>query len=226
MSNLTFAELKAYTRFQFGNNTAFDSPTDYYLVWVNRAYIQLTTQDRFWGLRRNFYFPQLETSSTATTVDGTAYVSVPTDALIIRDVYDETNNVHLDKISHHEYVDYTDRATSTSEGKPTEWVRSGSYIYLHPTPDSAYTVRIYYRKIPTVLALNTDTTVIGAEWDMPIITLAAYHGKLWTNDYEKAKYLKQEFLDQAGGIITIYSQEEQARSEAFGLDLAYRTFGY
>jgi len=226
LGTLTYTELATYTKVQVGDNAAWSSPTDYYAIWVNRAYQRLTTQDKFWGLRQSFYFPQLETSSSADTVDGTAYVSVPSTALVIRDVYDTENYRLLNNITHHKYLGYLDRADTTAEGAPVEWVRSASYIYLHPTPDDAYTLTIHYRKIPTALSAGSDTTAIGPEWDEPIITLAAHIGKMWTMDYEHAKLLKEEFLEQVAGIITIYNSEARSRKEHIYLDETYRDRSY
>lgn len=226
MGTETLTTFLENVKLQLGNNTAFASPTDFYTRWINRAYIRLTTQDIFWGTRRRFYFPQLETSSTAATADGVVYVSVPTDCLVVRDIYDTTNNRKLTNIPHPTYVGYTDRSNTSAEGKSTEWVRQGTYLYLHPTPDAIYTLRIYYRKIPAILSLGADATVLGTEWDEPIITLAAYTGKIWTMDYDKAKILKQEFLDQTAGLVSLYGAEEKARLSYFHVDQAYLDRSY
>jgi len=226
MGSLTYTEFRDYVSLNFGDNTAWSTPTDFYGIWVNMAYKRLTTQDRFWGIRQPFYFPQLETSSTASTVDGTAYVSVPTDCLVIREVYDTTNNYRLTNIPHSEYVGNTDRTTTTSEAKPVDWVRRGTYIYLHPTPDSAYTMTIFYRKVPASMSGGSDVTLIGTEWDEPIVTLAAHIGKLWTMDYANADILKNAFIEQASGILTIYGQEEKARDASFSVHEVYRDRSY
>jgi len=226
MGTWTFTELQDYTKLQFGNNTGWETPTDYYAIWVNTAYKRLATQDRFWGLKRNFYFPQLETSTTANTIDGTAYVSVPADCLVVRQLYDTTNDYLLINIPHSQYVSYADRADTTAEGKPKEWVRQGTYLYLWPTPDSVYTIRIYYRKVPASLTLGADVTLLGTEWDEPIVTLAAYTGKMWTMDYEKAKYLRDAFVEQASGIMTIYGDEEKARETYIHPSEVYHERGY
>ena len=230
MGTINFGAMKEYTKFQFGNNTEFEavgsSATNFYGLWVNRAYNHLTTMDRFFGVRRDFYFPQLETSSTASTVDGTAYVSVPTDCLIIREIYDTTNNRKFVNIPHSEYVGYTSRADTTAEGKPTSWVRQGTYIYLYPTPDAAYTLRIYYRKIPTVLSADGAVTAIGDEWDDIVVQLAVYYGKSWTGDYEGAKMAREDVNDRIASLISIYGKEKRAMLKYFHLDEAYKDYGY
>uniref|UniRef100_A0A6M3KXW4 Uncharacterized protein n=1 Tax=viral metagenome TaxID=1070528 RepID=A0A6M3KXW4_9ZZZZ len=230
MGTINFGAMKEYAKFQLGNNTEFEavgsSATNFYGLWVNRAYNHLTTRDRFFGVRRDFYFPQLETSSTANTVDGTAYVSVPTDCLIIREVYDTTNNRKLVNVPHSEYVGYTSRTDTTAEGQPTSWVRQGTYIYLYPTPDATYALRIYHRKIPVVLSVDGAVTEIGDEWDDIIVQLAVYYGKFWTGDYEGAKMAREDVNDRIASLISIYGKEKRAMSKYFHLDEAYKDYGY
>jgi len=96
---LTFAYLKEMVKLRLGNNAAWsaagDSSLDYYGIWVNSAYRMLCTQDKVLGLPKKLYFPELLTSTTKTTTDGTAYVTVPSDVLYITEVYDTTHNVRL-----------------------------------------------------------------------------------------------------------------------------------
>ena len=224
MGNLSFAELKDQLRVRNGNNSAYDTAgteaSNYYGLWINKAYRQLCTQDNVLGVTRKIRFPQTNTSTTATTVDGTAYVSVPSDCLFITEVYDTTNNRKLDEISWKSYIEYTDRTTTTSENYPTEWTRYGERIYLHPTPDAAYTVTIYYKKLVEDLT-GTTTTIIGAEWDDPIIELASYIMYTWLGEYDKAKYCKEQFVAQATGLASLYLNEDRDRDAAFGPSQAY-----
>ena len=210
MGSWTFENLKDYLKIQFGQRTDIESPTNYYGIWVNTAYKRLTTRNRFWGLRQDFYFPQLEVSTTASTSAGVAYVSVPSDALIIRGVWDSTNDRTLDNISWQEYISYTGRATTSSRNKPTEWIRQGTYIYLYPTPDATYSLTIYYRKVPASLSALADVTLIGTEWDEAILLLARIIGLQWMNEMDKVPTLKTEFKEVVSEIMGIYSEEQRA----------------
>lgn len=228
MGTWTFTNFKDYAKFQCGQRTDLETGTNYYGVWVNAAYIDLTTRNKFWQLRipKRFYFPELETSTTKTTTDGTAYVAMPTDALIIREVYDTTNNVHLEQIPWSKYIHKTDRTTSTAEGDPTQWVRQGSNIYLYRTPGTTGdTITIYYRKIPAVLT-GTSATVIGIEWDEPILHLALNKGFMWLHEYDKAEIHKKEFIDMVTSLIDVYYEEEKARRDFIQLDTGYNQFEY
>jgi len=221
MGTWTYQNFQDYLKLEMGNNDALSSPVNYLAVWVNAAYQQLCNSNRFWGLKRNFYFPQLETSTTSSTVASQAYVATPTTAEIVRNVFDDTNKRGLRRISWRTYMDYSDRATSTAYGDPTEWVRSGSYIYLHATPDAVNSLTIYFKMRPTALSDLADVTAIGAEWDEVLLQLATIKGHMWLHDWDKVKVLKEEWLDMVSGIIGIYDQEDKARKDNVSMDPAY-----
>lgn len=209
MGAYTFSQFKEYAKERMGGNDAWDAR---YPVWVNSAYRQLTSRDKVGSSR--IEIPELETSSSATTVDGTAYVSVPSDCISIIEIFDETNDVNLSWTPFDEYISRTDRADTTKEDKPTYWVRSGAYIYLYPTPDSAYTLTIHYRKRPADLSGDSDVTVLGEEWDDVILELAVSIGRDWANEPEKAIYSRKLAESMAKDIMDIYNREEKARDES------------
>jgi hypothetical protein len=225
MGDLGFNTLKEYLKLRAGNRAdleaAGDSSLNYYGIWINAAYRQLCSQRNVLGLNKNLYFPQLMTSTTKTTTDGTAYVTAPTDVLYITEVFDTTNGRKLDGISWKKYIEYTDRTTAASEGDPTEWVRSGSRIYLHATPGTTGdTITIYYKKLVASMS-GTATTDIGAEWDDVIVELAAYHMFRWLHEIDKAKNCRESFLEMAAGLAAVYALEEKDRDEAWGVSDSY-----
>ena len=225
MGALGFDTLQELLKARLGNTgawaTAGDSSLNYYGIWINSAYRQLCTQDNVLGLKKKLYFPQLHTSMTKTTTDGTAYVAAPTSCLYITEVYDTTNNVKLDKISWKKYIEYTDRTTAASEGDPTEWVRYGTSVYLHSTPQTTGdTITIYYKKLVGDLS-GTLTTDIGAEWDDVIIDLATYRAMIATGEYDHAKYFRDAFLEGAGGLANLANLEELDSNISFGPSTSY-----
>ena len=224
----TFAEFTSYLKFQFGNRTDLESVDDVnmYGVWINMAYQNLTTRNRFWSLKRDFKFPKLlAIDDTQSTSDGVAYVNVPTGALIVNNVYDATNDRDLVYIKPAKYFKYTDRSNTDAEGEPTEYTRHGSYVYLHDTPAATYSLEIDYRKIPAVLS-GTATTEIGEEWDEAILSLAAYIGFSWVHEYEKAEKRKEEFIGLVSGLIGIYDKEEKGAEDTLHADPAGKDYGF
>jgi len=215
-----FSEFKDELKFELGrpNDDSLDSYTG---GWINTAYIQLTTRNKFWTINRGFYFPELEVSTDDDTTDGQAYIDVPSGCLVIRTLWDSTSDVKLTKISWREYINKTGRADSSSEGAPTKWCRQGDYIYLNPTPDGTYTIYIYYRKIPTLLSDNDDTTAIGTEWDEPILQLAVIQSHMRLGEFDKAEVKKKEWLETVGSLVGIYDQEKFDREDIRKPSIAY-----
>ena len=225
---MTFEDMKAYLKMQFGEDTNLENVDgkNMYGVWINIAYKGLTTRHRFWGLKRNFKFPQLSTVSTVqSTADGDAYIYVTDGAVTVDNVYDITNSRDLDRITPARYFAYTDRSDTSSEGEPTEYTRSGIYLYLHPTPDAVYEIEILYRKIPTALT-GTETTEIGEEWDNAILTLAAFTGFSWKHEYDKADKRKDEFMEIISGLIGIYDSEEKDANDTLHADPMTKNYGF
>jgi len=225
VGSLSFDTMKEMMKFRAGNNAALtaagDSSLNYFGIWINSAYRQLCTQNDILGMKKRLYFPQLMTSTTKTTTDGTAYVTMPTSCLYISDVYDTTNNRNLDWIPWREYLEHTDRTSTTSEGEPTEWSRHDTNIYLHPTPDTTgETLTIYYKKLVADLS-GSGTTDIGAEWDDAILELAAYKMFVFLHDVDRVKWCKEAFLEMAVGLADLYFKEEKDADKNFGPSPAY-----
>jgi len=227
MGDYTYTDMIKYVKFRMGRRTDLESvdSEDLYGLWVNRAYRELTSKNVIFGIKgfhNRVYFPEFETlDDTQATTDGTAYISVPSDALIIRGVWDSENDRILDRISWETYIGYTGRATATSESKPTQWVRRGFHIYLYSTPDDAYDMTIYYRKKITTDLSGTDTTGIGMEWDDAVVQLATYKGLMWMNDIEGAQVVKAEFKETVAEMLGIYFQDEIGKTTYMGPHPAY-----
>lgn len=225
---MTFANMNTYLKVQFGSRTDLEDTdsTNLYEVWINMAYLELTTSHRFWTVKRNHKFPELLTlDTTQSTADGTAYINVPSDAIVVHNFVDTTNERSLDRITPAKYFDFTDRSDTSAEGQPVEYTRVGDYLYLYPTPDAVYTTEILYRRRPAALT-GTNATEIGEEWDNAILTLAAFIGFSWTGEPEKAAARKAAFMDILGGCIGIYDEEEKDANDTLHADPMGKSYGF
>jgi hypothetical protein len=220
MGTYGFDDFKLYLKTRCGSRDDVESISgqNLYGIWVNEAYLELTTRKQFFEVKMNLRFPELETVDSTTgvaTTDGTPYVAMPTGAVNIIDVYDYDNEQHLEWITVREYFKKTDRYDTSAEGKPTKWTRFGSYIYLHPTPDaSTYNMVRAYRKIPDELT-GSSATAIGSEWDPLILELATYKAYTWLRMFEESKFVKDNIKDMLAGLIGIYDPEEFQRDVQF-----------
>jgi len=195
-----------------GNRSSLSSPTDWYLRLINQAYVQLCTRDKIFGIKKKIFIPEIEVSSTATTTDGTAYVSTPAACYIIRGVWNSTDDQMLTWITPEEYWDYGGRANTSSEGTPAEYTRRGTYVYLYPTPDDSTTsLTIYYKKRPNELSAATDTTIIDKVWDDVIVNIATINGFYRLQEPDIADAWKKRVVEDTEGVISdIYNERNQA----------------
>ena len=215
----SFDDFCTYLKFELGQRTDLESPTNFYKIWINAAYISLTTRDKLFGMNKSFWFPQLETSGTAMTTAGVTYVLTPEDALVIRRIWNTTDDAYLKPITKDEYYKRLSKVTTTSRGTPTEYVRLGTNIYLSPTPDDSTTsLVIYYRMVPAVLGASTDVTVLGAEWDEPILKLAVIQTHQRLKEYDLAELEKKAWVEDVLGLMGIYAQEERANETVLGMN--------
>lgn len=222
----TLAQMSDYLKFRMGEHSELESASDQsanlFDLWINSAYRQLTNSDRIWGLELDYCFPELNTEDTSiTTSDGIQYISTPGNCLYVQEVYDYTNSKRLDWIPWSEYVGYTDRFDTSSEGKPNKWHRRGAYIYLHPTPDTddEYIYLYYRRRVAAISGI--EETLIGEEWDEVILVLATIKGFTWLNDMDKVKDLKEEWKELAMSLVGHPHKEQLAQRASIKPDLTY-----
>ena len=220
-----FDDFKTLLKIRFFRRDDLSSVDDVnlYEIVINKAYKEIVTKNRFWELKHKFTFPTLDAvDTTQSTTDGVNYVTAPTGLLLVQEVYDSTNDRWLNKfMSLREFTKRTNRSDTSAEGKPTMWIRSGTKIYMNPTPDAAYDLEIYYRDIPDDMT-GTSTTVVSEIWDEPILELAAYKLHRWLGEYEKSKECKEAFIEIVEGIIGIESQEKEGANRFLHPSVMYK----
>jgi len=216
--------IKTFTTFQSDLVLALSNRNDTDISsrkagWINTAYITLASKNKIPGTTRKFSLPDLETDTgveedNQVTADGTKYILAPANCLYIQNVEDTTNDVRLTRKAWKDYINTTGRNDSDSRGEPTEYCRRGvnsdkkKYVYLLPTPDSVYGMTIYYRKYPNILVNDTDTTVIGAEWDEIILQIAIAQSLARLKLYEESKQEGEILSDMLKDIVGIYDNED------------------
>jgi hypothetical protein len=119
-----------------------------------------------------------------------------------------TNDNILGYKDHSWYTAQTGRVDADSESEASYWTPYGNKLYLYPTLDAEYNFTIYYRRRPSLLT-GTAVTVIGAEWDEPILQLATIQGLTRLREFDKVKGWKDEFIDTVSSLMGL--QTRQAR---------------
>jgi hypothetical protein len=232
MGSIGFDTMCAEVKLRMGNRSdlepynATTNPSgnkagvDWYGLWVNQAYKHICSSTNLFGIARKVIIPELETMVTVATVASTATIAIPTAYTIVRYMFDSSNNTRLRWIPESKYVNYTDRSLTSAYAKPNEWCRMGQYIYLHPTPDAAYNIQVFYKTLPTDLS-GDGVTEIGSEWDEPITTLATYKGMMKMRELDQANSIKTELVSMLGDVIPAAHEEERDRQEWIRPDPAH-----
>lgn len=209
MGDKAFTTFKSELLWALGNRASADV-NSMEGSWVNSAYMNLTSRNKFWKFKvpKTFSFPELDTDTTAAGADGDAYISKPSGSLFVHTVWDMTSDNMLSYRDHSWYTAQTGRADADSEGTPSYWIPYGNKLYLQPTLDDSYNFTIYYRKRREALT-GTATTVIGAEWDEPILILAMIKGFMTLGEFDKAEIWKKEFIEITQDLMGL--QDRQGR---------------
>lgn len=217
----SYTNFKSYLKVRFSQRPDLEDVdgSNMYEVWLKEAQVWLTTRNRFWQYKLNFYFPELEDINTSmTTTAGTAYVTDPTATYIIREAFDLTNKQPLNWMHPKDYIRRMDRADSNARGKPLQWVRLDGKTFFWPTPDGAYNIEVLRRKHVTQFSAAADTSNIGPEWDSAILNLAAHLGHTAQGEDSKADRAKGLFLDHIEGVIGVYYHEFKAGHQILGMN--------
>lgn len=214
----TYATFRSDLVFETGQRTDIDSYTG---QWTNTSYLEFCTRRSFWEVKipKHFKFPELDTTTTSNTTGSVAYISIPTDCLAVYTIHDTTNDKKLKNYNMRQYVEETGRASTT--GFPDYWLRYGSRIYFFPTPTGVYSMTIWYRKRPALLSAVGDVTLIGSEWDEPILKLAVAQTLLRLKDYEGFKIHKAEWVNMMEGKMGMYDEERKDKEDILHPDLGY-----
>jgi len=210
----TLSEFRTNLSYGLGNRGVADGgniPASTLTSWINSAYIKITSKDRL-SSGKKLVFPELEaTDSSQSTADGTPTLSVPSNCLVLKHIYDYTNDAALSYIDWLTYLGYADRYDAAAENVPDEWTRYGALIYLHPTPASIYNIYFYYRKRPSLLSADADKLAVGAEWDDIVEKQAIIDSLIRLKRYEEAKAEKSELTEMMDELVDIYLQEQKSR---------------
>lgn len=218
MGTYTFDNFRDYLKLEMGQRADLESPTNFYSIWINAAYLGLTTRDRFFDMKKSFWFPELEDIKTATTSAGIPYVLTPTGTLVIRRIWNTTDDAYLGPMTKDEYYKKLSKATTASRGTPTKYVRLGANTYLSPTPVGTTALTFYRRMVPDILVEDDDVTVLGPEWDEPILKLAVIQSYMRLKEYDFAEVERKAWVDDVTNLINIYAQEERANEVVLGPD--------
>ncbi len=196
----TFAALKLAIEGWFHGNSEIAERAPEFIALAERR------------LNRMVFTPDRETTATLTAA---ATVSLPADFWGVKSLWiDADPKVVLDPLTIDELMQ-TYPAAST--GEPGHYAIVGSTLYLGPSPDSAYSLKLaYWAKLTALSDSNTTNWLLTAAPDL-YLAAALVEANLWFKDEERAtmwngrvqEYIVQMNLDgkrrQMSGPVRIRS---------------------
>jgi hypothetical protein len=216
MGTMTYATMQSHLKFGMGNRDDIDTQL---AAWAQEAYQDLTTRYHFFGTLLPgllYAFPELNVTLVSMTTANTAFVARPTNTNYIYAVYDDTNGRKLDYRDHRWYW-----RQSAASGDPSYWIPYGDRTYLYPTPDDAFSLSTHYRKRPTALSADGDVTVIGEDWDWPIVDLANINGLMRFKEFDKAAPLQAAWLAKVQSKLGAYLEQARDQNEKLRPNFLY-----
>lgn len=141
----------------------------------------------FWEIADVFKFREKEVSTEFDTVASTIAYDVEDDLLGLQEISiedpDSGQHTPLREIMLNDYeTNYVNQ--TSSESKPTHYIRRSNEILLYPTPDDIYTIKVYYWK--TLDDIASGGPDIPRSWHPMIWMNAAHYGFAESGDLNKA----------------------------------------
>lgn len=168
--------------------------------WINFAYLDLAG---------SVDFEVLEEDETVATVASTQTIDAPDNAMVVKLIRDTTNDNLLGWVPKGELF----RRSASVEGRPTNWTRHGSLIYLHPIPDDAFDLFVVFKTSPTLFASEADVSVLPDIWDPAIFLLSVHHGLQALGDEQRSA----AWFSRAVSYIQSRMTEQDLHANASGL---------
>jgi hypothetical protein len=154
---------------------------------INTAYFQIQKDG-------NFRWPQNEATTTQATTGGTAEYALPSDFIRLDMVQFADTLGELFPYS----KEMAMRNGTTSQGRPSNYYLFNQKLGFYPTPDTAYTANILYRKKLPTMTVSVDSA-FPIDFDPAMVRYAAY--VIWSTTKNQAKTAQalqdyQLFLNQ------------------------------
>jgi len=109
-------------------------------------------------------------------------------------------------------------------GVPKNYVRYGTWLELWPSPDSAYSIQLRYRTLPSTLTALTQTASFATRYDMAWLYKTVEYLADGVRDYDAAALYRQKFLSEMVTQPSDLALRQRAR-EGMRISIPHRPRG-
>lgn len=132
-----------------------------------------------------------ESSATLPTTANVSTLALPSDFEELISLFNISSNPAEEL---HPTIDEDEFDSLVSETGTPFWFRIvGSNIYLSPTPDSTYSIRLRYWKLPTDLSADGQSFSVPEQWCYLIELYCLYRSYASEGDVEMSNFHKNSF---------------------------------
>jgi hypothetical protein len=163
--------------------------------WLNEAYTTIVRKSRL---------ASFEATTDLAFVAGTPNQNLPATTLSILGVVDRTSNGRpLGRIT----GALADTQTSVGPGAPQAYYLQGNQLYLFPTPNASYTVRVRYLSQPTALTAGTDQPALPTYYHDALVAYAISRAYRSEDDPQQAIAFMADFDRRTAEMIVAMRAE-------------------
>jgi len=161
-----------------------------------QARAEAAINDALKHIARTTDIPLNQTSSTIPTVSGTASYALPSDFLYMRALTHVDTGQTLSPLvgGIDEYDALVTTLTTGRSGRPGSYVVEANSLLLHPTPGSAYDIRLRYAKVPVDLSGAVElSTIFPEEYGYLLVCFGRARLFRFEDDPQMADYWQAQF---------------------------------
>lgn len=162
----------------------------------HEATINSVLNEKTDGLAMPFFFPHLDIESDVATVAGTNIVTIPSLVYVAQKVLNLDAPARSDKRIDVVEQDWIDSQDWEYTYRPKYASQFGTKLYLWPTPDVVYDLRVRGRRLPTPMDDDLDEPELPRDWHPIIAKLAASEMHFALGEDERAMAIKNEALGE------------------------------
>lgn len=208
-TGFTLQEMRNLCRKGLGNLTPADLSNEDVDRYLNMS---------FWDVEARFPFKSKECITEFPTVVGENGYLVPNEG----DVFDlesiqALTVIDTDNISHPLQrwevwkwnEEYSHAQGTDAYALPEYYVRVDETIWLHPTPDKIYTLRLYLLKsLKTLLSGTVDEPDLPRNWHEIVVEGAIVRGQFYRREYDQAQQAANFPLAKTRAAVMVKAKEE------------------
>lgn len=163
--------------------------------WLNRANYDLADAAAV----------ESSTSSTVTTVSGTASYALPTGFGQVQQVefVDPSDATAFRLLQPFDISERIDQV-----GEPEGYYILGGLLFISPTPDAVYSIKLWYYKAGVTLALDADVPIIPSKYHDLLTLFAVSQAKRKADDPAYVTYL-DDYVAGRNGMIEFLRNKGQ-----------------